>query len=72
VDLLTALTALAGMVSAAMSVPEGIRGFAALILKAQQEGRDISPEEISLLKGDDDELAAQLDATIAAAGRGPK
>ncbi len=69
---LMALEALFTMIGAVEGVPQGIKDFAALIHKARSEGRDISPDEIAMLKLDDDEARATLDAAIAKADRSAK
>lgn len=64
-DPLTALGLLCSAIGAIEGVPPALKQFAAIIEKARQEKRDISPSEIEQLKLDDDEMSAVLDAAIA-------
>lgn len=64
-SLLAALGLLCDLIQGAEGVPDGLKGFAALIAKAQAEGRAIQPEEIAALQIKDDQMRAALEAAIA-------
>lgn len=64
-DPLTALGLLCSAIGAIEGVPPALKQFAAIIQRARQEKRDISPSEIEQLKLDDDEMRAVLDGEIA-------
>jgi hypothetical protein len=65
-DVLTAISIAADLMQAAARMAASAQAVSAIIVKAQSEGRDLTPEEWAQIKGADDQARDNLQAAIEA------
>lgn len=68
-NLLSAVSLLTDLAQAAVRLSTSMQAVSATILKAQSEGRDLTPEEWAEITAADDKAKAELEEAIKAKGQ---